>query len=759
MISGEKALASAADVSCIEISTRDANANESWSVIAKGGEQVYYGPAVRWRRTKPGTVVSIRDAFYNLPIRRKSHPNAQRTIEMIRKELETYALISPGVAFTLEKTVYERDTKTRQVRVMTIPMSLSPLDAFHHIYGRALAERADEINIARSGVRVEGFISLHGALSKAQQFLYVNRHPVEQGTLHRCIDKAFAESSFSFHCLGKGETDKEAPTARRSPRKPDYKPVYCLNIQLPRDNVDASLLPNKSAVLFQDTRTIEDVISQVLMKFLRRNGFLPSSPSSSSTTDYAQEIAQDTGLYSKRRKVEISSSATQIRNNGARDPSLGVYAVPGSAGQPLVQWTDPTTGQTYLLDPSTGNSRPGTEIRPEEEQRDGGSAHACESHAHHSGMHVNRQWLKQTGAHLTNAGDISPSPNWITATLEKCREATFPTLEASISALYVTPDGLRRPQEQPTLKRNGAARIFSGRDLREDVKCRLVRDDLQRLEVLGQVDRKFVACMLRPQNNDHEGISSLLLVDQHAADERIRVERLLKDLAFGFLRSTITSQRVCRTPLQDPIPILLNSTESRYVGGDIHFQAFLSRWGFEVELPSSIRSVDGDEFAQIIVTTVPQVLCLKVPLVLLSPNTAMTNRLHLKLTSANELEIVIGGFIVMLQSDPHLSNQLETTATGDEGDATAWLPALKFCPAQLIDLINSKACRGAIMFNDPLTLTQCEALMSELSATVFPFQCAHGRPSMVPLTALNSENLQLSRQRAVNWTRLSLVVT
>jgi DNA mismatch repair ATPase MutL len=35
------------------------------------------------------------------------------------------------------------------------------------------------------------------------------------------------------------------------------------------------------------------------------------------------------------------------------------------------------------------------------------------------------------------------------------------------------------------------------------------------------------------------------------------------------------------------------------------------------------------------------------------------------------------------------------------------------------------------MFNDPLSLEQCERLVRHLAATAFPFQCAHGR--LVPL--------------------------
>lgn len=40
------------------------------------------------------------------------------------------------------------------------------------------------------------------------------------------------------------------------------------------------------------------------------------------------------------------------------------------------------------------------------------------------------------------------------------------------------------------------------------------------------------------------------------------------------------------------------------------------------------------------------------------------------------------------------------------------------------------------MFNDTLTLEQCSVLLDRLVQCAFPFQCAHGRPSMVPLLDL-----------------------
>ena len=45
---------------------------------------------------------------------------------------------------------------------------------------------------------------------------------------------------------------------------------------------------------------------------------------------------------------------------------------------------------------------------------------------------------------------------------------------------------------------------------------------------------------------------------------------------------------------------------------------------------------------------------------------------------------------------------------------------------------------GAIRFGDPLTPSECQKLVSSLSECALPFQCAHGRPSCMPLLYLHS---------------------
>jgi len=48
-------------------------------------------------------------------------------------------------------------------------------------------------------------------------------------------------------------------------------------------------------------------------------------------------------------------------------------------------------------------------------------------------------------------------------------------------------------------------------------------------------------------------------------------------------------------------------------------------------------------------------------------------------------------------------------------------------------VLASKACRGAVMFGDRLSSRQRRMVMVELGVCDKPFQCAHGRPTVVPL--------------------------
>eukprot|EP00268_Persea_americana_P054960 TRINITY_DN634_c0_g2_i1.p2 TRINITY_DN634_c0_g2~~TRINITY_DN634_c0_g2_i1.p2 ORF type:complete len:103 (-),score=16.92 TRINITY_DN634_c0_g2_i1:150-458(-) len=71
-------------------------------------------------------------------------------------------------------------------------------------------------------------------------------------------------------------------------------------------------------------------------------------------------------------------------------------------------------------------------------------------------------------------------------------------------------------------------------------------------------------------------------------------------------------------------------------------------------------------------------------------------------------------------------------------------------PPAVLRVLNFKACRGAIMFGDVLLPSECSLIVEELKATSLCFQCAHGRPTTVPIVNMEALQKQLANLRLQN---------
>lgn len=262
-------------------------------------------------------------------------------------------------------------------------------------------------------------------------------------------------------------------------------------------------------------------------------------------------------------------------------------------------------------------------------------------------------------------------------------------------------------------------------------------------QVINQVDRKFIACLVdlehsahrengKPQEKCTAGGSTLILIDQHAADERVRVERFLREICSGFLRHCEGIGGVEVSELSPAVPILLTRHEASRLATIEEVQSAFDRWGVRFEGLAKLTLESecvGDEasggYVQVFVSAIPAIVSDKV-----RADTCMLSRAHypvVQLLINDELRDLVKGYLGTLESEeaypPNLSQQKDADNIKD--DESQWLKALRWCPQELLDLINSKACRGtnvkvlliyfyslldhlgAVMFNDPLSLEQC----------------------------------------------------
>lgn len=87
----------------------------------------------------------------------------------------------------------------------------------------------------------------------------------------------------------------------------------------------------------------------------------------------------------------------------------------------------------------------------------------------------------------------------------------------------------------------------------------------------------------------------------------------------------------------------------------------------------------------------------------------------MQLLMGDELRELIKGFLARLEEDGSTFSmesiqRIFQETSGDSDDPLFWLKALRWCPRELLDLVNSKACRGGFsmsrLMSAALTLSQ-----------------------------------------------------
>lgn len=244
------------------------------------------------------------------------------------------------------------------------------------------------------------------------------------------------------------------------------------------------------------------------------------------------------------------------------------------------------------------------------------------------------------------------------------------------------------------------------------IPSKLSKADLQHVTVISQVDAKFILCSLPSADSSAQ---TLILVDQHAASERVILESLLSDLCapinelspIATLRTNLHCTSAVETvPLVPALIFDINSAESDLLR--THAPLF-ARFGILYDLRADIGSKSHHTLSTRALPPAIAERCKLFPKLLID---LLRSEIWSRVDSGKTLPAV--------RSDAPPCEQ-------------GWIGRIGSCPKALLDMVNSRACRSAIMFNDVLSKRECEELMAKLAEGAFPFMCAHGRVSMVPI--------------------------
>ena len=442
------------------------------------------------------------------------------------------------------------------------------------------------------------------------------------------------------------------------------------------------------------------------------------------------------GQLSQEQNVSGSRISMSSSNNQACDPGQHDKRFNGSCEDGMIEWIDPSTKEKFQVSRRTGAIIPAKCQHAEQESGQPGDQTLDRESSHGRTSHPLQRLAKGP---QTSSVEMSTKPSWFTDFLNNWDNPVFHPVEERIR--QVLPEKLNF--QIPSSGSSGR-QINSAQEIDQAFRNSFIlaekkfsRDDLRTAEILAQVDRKFIlakmcTASLSSGSVDAEGVverNTLVLIDQHAADERCKVEDLFQDFFVPCSpsheaerqRPSYSVRTIClRPPISFEVPENEQNLFTRYV------QQF-AEWGIVYEVMDSQR-LPAETHST---TRKNSKLNSSITVVVKALPPAISERCRL------EPKHLINILRSEIWKDDRTLKSLVSSAEKDTGPYR-WLYRIRGCPQGILDLMNSRACRSAIMFNDQLSVDECKALIERLATCAFPFQCAHGRPSIVPLVDLEN---------------------
>jgi DNA mismatch repair protein MutL len=237
-----EALPSIASVSRFELASRPRGATEGRRTVASGVEPC---------GMSPGTKVTVRDLFFNVPARLKFLRSTATESAHVSETVDGVALANPGVSITLTRDGRRvRELLRVETRAERVAQVLS---------GWELVKCAGELG----PLRLEAYLSLpeRARLGATGLWLFVNGRPVND----RAVTRAVAHAYGSVLEAGR-------------------YPVGVVYLELPPELVDVNVHPQKAEVRFADARAVQGATHRLIERGLgvalsSRAGFAPPRPS------------------------------------------------------------------------------------------------------------------------------------------------------------------------------------------------------------------------------------------------------------------------------------------------------------------------------------------------------------------------------------------------------------------------------------------------------------------------------------------------
>jgi DNA mismatch repair protein MutL len=220
-----EALASVAAISQVSVKSKREEDNLGTVLEIEGSKVTRQEPVV----TSQGTMISVRNLFYNVPARRKFLKSDQVELRNITDEFHRVAMVHPEVAmsFTHNNTsLFNLVKSSYRQRIVAI-------------MGAKTNEKLVPVEEETELMTVKGFIGKPEFARKTRglQYFFVNNRFVKHSYLNHAVLSAF-----------------------EGLLKDKSNPAYFLYLTVPKDSLDINIHPTKTEVKFDDEHSLYAIL-------------------------------------------------------------------------------------------------------------------------------------------------------------------------------------------------------------------------------------------------------------------------------------------------------------------------------------------------------------------------------------------------------------------------------------------------------------------------------------------------------------------
>jgi len=256
-----EALASIASVSKLTIETGTDSSRPATFIEIRGGNT----PEVRDAPPLKGTIITVRDLFFNTPARRKflkanstelNHIIEVLTFEALADFKRGYKLYADGSELLYLPQVYESRERIAQ------------------LFGRETLEHMIEFEHETDDLKIHGFISKPPEIRsrKTGQYTFINGRPVKDYLISKAVYDGLSD------ILPK-----------------DRHPLFVIYLSMPPSKVDFNVHPTKREVRFSDTGQVYEFVRESVLQTFKVEQRIEIGIPSSTPGDILSDTMQPSG--------------------------------------------------------------------------------------------------------------------------------------------------------------------------------------------------------------------------------------------------------------------------------------------------------------------------------------------------------------------------------------------------------------------------------------------------------------------------------